>query len=239
MKASEHDISVLMLIQEADITAINAEKKLENLPQHAQLQELAKKKQAVLEKQAQVTKMFDAARRKLMSVEDEQAILERKQEETQAKIDSAGGDFRAVQSLTRDLGGIAKRLTSLEGEVAAETAKYRQVSGVKKQVESAIATMDAQAFKIRDAYQHDAAILKSQIEEARAKSTELSKSVDSQLLQAYRDAARRAGGVGMARLVEDRCSTCRNHIDQNRMLQVKREAPVSTCPSCHRLLVIA
>jgi len=239
MKASEHDISILMRIQEADIAAINAEKKLDNLPQHAQLKDLAKKKQAVLEKQTQVTKMYDAARRKLMSVEDEQAILERKQEETQAKIDSAGGDFRAVQSLTRDLGGIAKRLAALEDEIAAETTKYRQVSGVKKQVESAIATMDAQAFKIRDAYQRDAAILKSQIEQARAQSDELAADVEPQLLKAYRDAARRAGGVGMARLVEDRCSTCRNHIDANKMLQVKREAPVSTCPSCHRLLIIA
>lgn len=238
MKASENDLRNMLELQEVDITAINAEKKLEQLPQRAQLAELSKKKQAVLEKLSQVTKMFDGARRKVTQIEDENAILERKREETQAKIDGARGDFRAVQSLTRDLDGIAKRMKTLEDEQLAATEKYDQVSSVKKQLDGAIAALDAQALKIRDSFQRDAAELKAISDKARAKHDEIAAQIAPELLKAYSFSSQRGGGIAMARLLEGRCSTCRSIIDDNKMLQIKVEAPLSKCPSCQRLLII-
>ncbi|MDO4532967.1 MAG: hypothetical protein Q4C36_04520 [Coriobacteriia bacterium] len=239
MQASENEIQALLQIQEADIIAINAEKKLAELPQRAQLQALAEKKKSVLEKLAQVTKMHDAARRKFTSIEDERAILLRKQEDTQAKIDASSGDFRAVQSLTRDMGGIAKRLSTLEGEFTASKEKLDQVKAVKGQVEGAIQALDEQALRIRDSFQRDAAELKAQAEEARGKSERFAVDVSPAVMKQYANAARRGGGMGIARLIDDRCSTCRNTIDANRMLMVKREAPLSSCPSCGRLLIVS
>ena len=239
MQASENEIQALFQMQNADIVSINAEKKLAELTQRAELQALAAKKKAVLEKLAQVTKMYDSARRKFSSIEDEQAILLRKQDDTQAKIDSASGDFRAVQSLTRDLGGIAKRLSTLEGEFAASKEKLDQVKAVKTQVEAAIRALDEQALRIRDSFQRDAASLKKQAEEAHEESSRLAADVNPALLKQYSNAARRGGGMGIARLVDGRCSTCRSAIDANRMLIVKREAPLSTCPSCGRLLIVS
>ena len=238
MQATDSEIQALFEMQEADIAAINAQKKLDELPQRAQLQALAEKKLNVTQKLGQVAKMHDAARRKFNSIDDERAILLRKQEDTQAKIDGASGDFRAVQSLTRDLGGIAKRLATLEGEYDAAKEKLSQVSAVKEQVEGAIQAMDAQALRIRDSFQKDASVLKLQADEARAKSEKLAGGIAPEIMKRYTQAAQRGGGVGMARLVEDRCSTCRSHIDPNKLLLVKREAPLSNCPSCGRLLIV-
>ena len=238
MQASENDLRNLLELQEVDIAGINAQKKLDGLPQRNQLAELSKKKHAVLEKLAQVAKMHDAARRKVNQIEDETAILEHKREETQAKIDNAKGDFRAVQSLTRDLDGIAKRLSTLDDEQIAASEKHEQVQAVKKQLEDAIATLDAQALKIRDAYQRDAVELKTAIDSSNARRDEIVERIDSTLLREYTRAAQRGGGIGMARLVEGRCSTCRSQIDDNRMLQIKAEAPLARCPHCGRLLII-
>ena len=238
MNATENDITNLLELQQYDVAFLNAQRKLEELPQREQLKTLAAKKHAVLEKLAQVAKMHDAARRKLTQVEDETAILLRKKDETQEKIDAAHGDFRAVQSLTRDLEGIAKRLSTLEEEQLGASDKFEQVTGVKKQVEEAVSALDAQALKIRDSYQADAAALNAEAGSAKARSEQISANIDPALLKAYTEAARRGGGIGMARLTENRCSTCRSLIDDNRLLQVKREAPVSRCPSCGRLLVV-
>lgn len=238
MQATETELQGLLELQEADRAAINAENRLAALPQRAELDALAKKKHAVLEKLAQVTKMHDATRRKRSQIEDERAILLRKQQETQEKIDAASGDFRAVQSLTRDLDGIAKRLNTLEGELAAATEKHEAVSSVKRQAEDAIAAFDAQALKIRESFQRDAAALREEQEAARARRTNIAQGIGADILKAYAEAARRGGGMGMARLVENRCSTCRNTIDANRLLQVKREAPLARCPNCGRLLIV-
>lgn len=238
MFASEKDLSSLMELQEADMEVLNLQKKLQQLPQRAQMQELAQKKQGVLAKLAQVSKMHEAARRKVTQIEDETAILERKRDETQEKIDAAKGDFRAVQSLTRDLDGIAKRLGTLEGELLEHSEKYEQVDAVKKQIDGAVSALDAQALKIRDSFQSEASELKAAESEARARRDALAAHIDAALLKAYESAAKRGGGMGVARLVDNHCSTCRNHIDDNRMLQIKREAPLSACPSCGRLLIV-
>jgi len=238
MQASERDLQNLLELQEADMAALNAKKKLDGLPQRAQLQALAQKKQGVLEKLEQVAKMHDAARRKVVQVEDESAILSRKRDETQAKIDAARGDFRAVQSLTRDLDGIAKRLGTLETEQLEAAGKLEQIEGVKRQVESAIAALDDQALKIRDSFQRDAGQLKLAADEAATRRQAHVSEIDPALLKAYDAACRRGGGIGMARLVEGKCSTCRSVIDANRLLQVKREAPLAKCPHCGRLLIV-
>ena len=193
MQASENDLRNLLELQEVDIAGINAQKKLDGLPQRNQLAELSKKKHAVLEKLAQVAKMHDAARRKVNQIDDEQI---------------------------------------------AASEKHEQVKAVKKQLEDAIATLDAQALKIRDAYQRDAVELKTAIDSSNARRDEIVERIDSTLLREYTRAAQRGGGIGMARLVEGRCSTCRSQIDDNRMLQIKAEAPLARCPHCGRLLII-
>lgn len=238
MEATGKDLEGLLQLQAVDISRINAEKRLGTLPQRAKLQELAQKKQGVLEKLDQVGKMFDAARRKVTQIEDEAAILGRKRDETQKKIDEASGDFRAVQSLTRDLDGIAKRLATLEDEQVAADEKFTQVEAVKKQVEQAISMLDAQAMQLRDAFQRDSSALNAEIEQLCAQHDELARGISADVLKAYQDACKRSGGIGVARLEESRCTTCRNLIDPNRLLIVKREAPLSRCPSCRRLLIV-
>lgn len=238
MQATTTDLQNLWDLQEADRAGLIAKKKIADLPQRNALAELGAKKQQVLEKLASIAKMHESARRSLVRIEDEIEIMTRKRDDTQAKIDAASGDFRAVQSLTRDLGGIAKRLSTLDEEHQAAKVKYSQVQAVKKQVEGAIASLDAQALKIRESFLNESTELKEHQAKAQRARDEIVSRIDPQLVRAYDEAARRGGGIAMARLDDNRCGTCRNAIDANRILLVKREAPLSTCPNCGRLLVI-
>lgn len=239
MQATVNELRGLLELQQADIDAINAEKELAELPQRGQLQDLADRKKAVLEKLAQVTRIQDATSRKLIQAEDERVVLERKRDETQGRIDSSGGDFRAVQSLTRDLNGIAKRLETVEDEQLAISEKAEQVNAVKAQVEGAVSALDSQAVKVRESFQADAAVLNERIGQARKRAADAAEGIGDGLMRAYRQTARLGGGIAMARLVDNRCGTCRNVIDENRLLQVMRDAPLSRCPSCGRLLIVA
>ena len=238
MFASSEEIEALLKLQEVDVVSISAQKKLDDLPQRDQLQQLASKKQDVVAKQGQVQKMLDNAQRKVSQIEDEQAILERKREDTQEKIDTSGGDFRAVQSLTRDLDGIAKRLATLEDEQLAAAEKLEQVEAVKSQIDNAISVLDSQALGIRAQFQEQAAALQRDIADAQGRHDGIAAGIGKPLYEAYLTARKRCGGVGIATLVDGRCNTCRSAIDENRLLVIKREAPVSTCPSCRRMLII-
>lgn len=239
MEATTADLEALRELQQVDIVLINTQKRIEGLPHRQQLQELAGKKQAVLEKQGQVSKMHDAAQRKVAQLEDEAAILETKRADTQKRIDEATGDFRAVQSLTRDLGGIAKRLEALEGEQLAASEKLEQVDGVLKQLGQAAEALDAQALQLRGAYQQQLGALQQELQQAQERHDAIASGVGEAVLREYLATARRCGGVGLAELADGKCSVCRNSLDPNRMLVVKREAPLASCPSCRRLLVVS
>ncbi len=238
MQASCDDLRALLELQQVDIEAINTEKRLAGLPQREELNSLADKKKAVMAKLGQVSKMHDSVSRKLVQLDDERAILTRKRDETQVRIDAATGDFRAVQSLTRDLNGLSKRLATLEEEQLEATERSEQVEAVKSQIESAMKTLDAKAHEIRDSFQQDSATLSAALEQKRQRIAEISATIDPGLLKAYRDAVRHGGGIGMAQLVDNRCGTCRNLFDTNRMLQIRHEAPLAHCPSCGRLLIV-
>ena len=239
MQATRDDLKALLELQQIDIEIINTEKHLSELPQREELAALAEKKKAIVEKLAQVSKMHDSVSRKLIQLEDEQAILTRKRNDTQERIDAAKGDFRAVQSLTRDLNGLAKRLETLEEEQLEAAERSEQVEAVKAQIESATKALDVKAHEIRDSFQQDSAALNATLEQKRQKSAEISANIDPALLKAYREAVRHGGGIGMAQLAENRCGTCRNVIDANRLLQIRREAPLSRCPNCGRLLIVS
>lgn len=238
MQATASDLKALMELQEVDIAATNAKRHFDELPQREQIAELAQKKQAVLQKLAQVGQMYDSAHRKCVQIEDEVAILLRKQDDTQAKIDEASGDYRAVQSLTRDLEGVAKRLATLDGEQTAAKAKEDQVKAVKAQVEQGIAALDAQAAQIRESFQREGGELQAIIADSQAKHAAIAAGVDAAVMKAYDTSCKRGGGIGVAELIESHCSICRNAIDDNRMLLVKKDAPLAECPSCHRLLIV-
>ena len=41
-----------------------------------------------------------------------------------------------------------------------------------------------------------------------------------------------------ADLVNDSCGACRSSFDSSRMSKIRSEAPIATCPACHRLLIV-
>ena len=67
----------------------------------------------------------------------------------------------------------------------------------------------------------------------------LAASLPGELADRYERAAKHCGGVAVAILNENACGACRVPIDAGRLASIKREAPLSMCPHCKRLLVVA
>lgn len=60
----------------------------------------------------------------------------------------------------------------------------------------------------------------------------------SELLSRYEQAARRAGGTGVGKLVGNACSACRIALSMADVGQLYAGPPLTTCPQCRRLLVV-
>lgn len=238
MKADTKDLATLLTMQHLDMELIRAKKKLSELPQRAAILETRKKRQAVEEKQAKVAAMRSEADHVATRIKDEDGRLAARQRETQDKIDESRGDYRSVEALTKDMGGIAKRRATLESDLAEANAKLAQIDGVQAQIADALGKIVAQENAHVASFQDEGGTLTSTIATAEKKRAELADTLPADLLETYEKTARKSGGIALARLVGGSCSVCRAAITEGKYLQVQAEAPLSTCPACKRMLVV-
>lgn len=238
MQATAKDIESLAKLQEIDMVAANASRQLQRLPERAQLKQIAEKRTAIAAKLDQVVKMHDAAAHEVAQINGEAEILKNRQDETQKRIDETGGDYRRIESLTKDLSGMQKRLEKLGIDKAAAEEKLTQVKGVKKQIEDGLALLDAKYRELSGTLHKKTDSLNGKIEEAQAEHAKMAAQISPELVKIYMGALKHCGGVAMCKLEENRCSACHSTIEPNRLLQLKKEAPITECPQCHRMMLV-
>lgn len=238
MQASPSQIETLVQLQELDRARIQAELQLKEMPHRAHVLEGRQKRKEVQAKFDQVSALLaeaKAARQKLLD-EDERLVV--KQQETQEKINEESEDYRKVTALTRELETMHKRRETLEfqGKGAEE-----RVHEIQKVYDSASAALEALAKREEELvadYQAKTDELTVQAKQNLEQRRDLITSLPEDIVLAYEEALKKCGGIGLAHLRDQKCSACRSTIDANRLLQIKKEAPLSSCPSCKRLLIV-
>lgn len=238
MQASPETLSAMLCMQQLDLELLQAKKKFEALPQRAQILEVRKKKAQIEQKRAEVAKLKEACERKVSQLTDEDGQLAKKAAEVQEAIDGAKGDYRNVESRTKELNGIAKRRGALEGEFEAAEAQLEKVQAVESQVAAALEQLDKQEAAAVASFQEEGGALQSDIARLGAQRNQLGELLPPDMAELYTKTAARCGGVAIGQLRDGRCSTCRSAIDPSRLTEVRAQAPLSTCPACKRLLVV-
>lgn len=238
MPVSEETINALLEIQQLDLEEMRAIKRRDALPQRAKILELRKKKAEVEAKNAKIEPMRKDLDEKLAQISAEDERLAEKQRTTQEKIDSVEGDYRNIESLTRDLNGLAKRRVTLEEDLNELGEKLDQVKGVQDQINTALKNLGENEQKEIVAFQKEGGAINEEIAVLTQKRTALESLVDATTLSNYHESVKRNNGIGIAELINGQCSVCRNVFADGKILKAKAEAPLTTCPFCKRLLVV-
>ncbi len=236
----ESDVLATMLqMQALDIEAKRLDKQLEALPQRKTILEARAKRRAIQEKAEQVDAMLAKANQKLKKLSDEDDNLAEKQKKIQAEIDEVNGDFRSVSARTKELAGLAKRRETLEGELGTADAEIAKITGVKNQVEAALAKLDENEKAATAVFVEEGGKLKQQAATKRSEREKLAKKLPADVLKVYERTSGGTGGVPVAKLSDGEiCGACRAAIDHGRIIDMKRSGNVGTCPNCTRLLIL-
>lgn len=238
MQASPEVIRALLAIQQIDLEEMRAVKRRESLPQRNAILALRRKKAEVEKKQEQVAGMRKELDAQLIKITTEDDKLAEKQQTTQEKIDNAQGDYRSVEALSKDLSGLAKRRVTLEEETVEISTKLDQVKAVQNQIEAAFNNLASQEEIEIAGYKAEGGAINKEISNLGEQRSKLQAIIDESLLKRYEESARRGEGLAVAELKGNQCSICRNELPEGKVLAVRAEAPLSTCPICRRLLVV-
>ncbi|HJF62333.1 zinc ribbon domain-containing protein [Gordonibacter urolithinfaciens] len=238
MQATTDDLTNLLRMQQIDLDLMKAKKKLEELPQRATILAARQKKRTIEQKREQVAEMRARAEGMAAKLEAEDAELAEKQRRVQEAIDGSLGNYRNVEAHTKELNGFAKRRNALEVELTRLGEELAKIEGVQSQVSQALAEVDKQEAAAIVSFQREGGALQAEIARMSADREGMSAELSPELRDTYNRTASRTGGVAVGLLTEGRCGVCRTVIDGGRLIDLKAEAPLGTCPHCKRLLVV-
>lgn len=238
MQATTDDLTNLLRMQQIDLDLMKAKKKLEELPQRATILAARQKKRTIEQKRDQVAEMRARAEGMAAKLEAEDAELAGKQRRVQEAIDGSLGNYRNVEAHTKELNGFAKRRNALEVELTRLGEELAKIEGVQSQVSQALAEVDKQEAAAIVSFQREGGALQAEIARMSADREGMSAELSPELRDTYNRTASRTGGVAVGLLTEGRCGVCRTVIDGGRLIDLKAEAPLGTCPHCKRLLVV-
>ena len=238
MQATTDDLTNLLRMQQIDLDLMKAKKKLEELPQRATILAARQKKRTIEQKRDQVAEMRARAEGMAAKLEAEDAELAEKQRRVQEAIDGSLGNYRNVEAHTKELNGFAKRRNALEVELTRLGEELAKIEGVQSQVSQALAEVDKQEAAAIVSFQWEGGALQAEIARMSADREGMSAELSPELRDTYNRTASRTGGVAVGLLTEGRCGVCRTVIDGGRLIDLKAEAPLGTCPHCKRLLVV-
>ncbi len=238
MFATDQDIEILKQLQEVDRTRELSEKEFEKLPHRQAILEVRQKLDGVYKKKTQVQDMLDDAEEAFDKLVNEDAKLSEKQKGIEETLAQAKGDYRSVESLSKELHGVEKRKKTIAKESEQVGEQIERISGVMKQVMSALGSLEKKEQALVASFREQGGNLRAQIAKAEQEHSALAGKLDPALLKTYEEVSARCGGVALSQLKENQCSACRNVLDHGKVIQIKAEAPIAICPLCGRMLIV-
>ena len=238
MQAELQELVTLLEIQKIDLEIMQAKKKRVELPQRIAVMRLRKKRAEIQAKLDQVLDLQKQVDSEMTAIEDEDRALVEKQQRAQELIDAAGSDYRKVESHSKEMAGAARRREALAEKRVEIEAKLDKVKGMRSQIENAIAASEAEEARLRSEFEGEDTALADHIRACTDQRNKLASTIDAALLKLYEKTAEKTGGVAIGKLEEGICGVCRTGIEGGRLIALKAEAPLGTCPTCKRLLVV-
>ena len=217
----------LLSLQEVDIELSQLKDKLAQLPE---LKDLAKKRRALAaakEELLKVVALRKDAETDLADLAEEEAEYRRRVDEAQKSVDSS--DYHRVQNLEIELSNLAKWLDKVAFDQRSCTTRLEEATAREQKGREFIEKLEASIIRSGQAARVAATDLQNDIAELERPDS---------LHEAYTVASKQFRGLGVEKLEGSTPSLCRMALTEASLNEVKRTKGVTTCPYCHRILIV-
>lgn len=230
----------LLALGDTDGEIRRLHKRLDELPEQQQLEAAEQERIGLSQQRADRTLDQDrvqaAATREDREVDQLRARLAAEQQRMY------GGEITNA----KELGSVKAEIESVERRIVEHEEAELEAMQQSEEIETEIADMDARLAALSTTIEElqtrrdeAAQALLAQIAELEVELDRHRALLPSDLLDRYDAAAARFGGRAIGRLDGDRCTACGISLSYADVNELVEGPPLTTCPSCHHLMVIA
>lgn len=231
------EADALLELQAADVEIMRAGKRLDELPEKRRILEVRAKQREVGVMHQKTELLVRKLESELKARQDEIASLTDKIEVEQKKLMETA-DHRQVQSLSREMDGLKRRVDKLEMESMGFMERIERAAAQVVTVSGAVDQLAEKEQSLIEQFKKAGGALQKEIAQLKARRNKLAKQVDPDLLQRYEAARAAKGGVGVGCLNGDSCTACRMSLPAERVRDLTGGPDVGVCPQCRRLIVV-
>lgn len=229
--------TALLELQALDVEILRAKKRLEDLPEKTAILESRAKQREIAGMRQKADLLLRKLQAEIKARSDETATITEKLAGEQQKVMSTT-DHRAVQSITREMDGLRRRVDKLEMESLKYMERVEKAQAQLVTIDEALAKLADKEAALVKRFQEVGGALQQEIADLEAKRTKLASQLDADLLGRYERARESKGGLGVGKLEGDTCSACRMSLPAERLRDLHNGPDIGLCPECRRLIVV-
>jgi uncharacterized protein len=239
VKADPQDQRRLLDLQAIDTALAQLAHRRRTLPEHAELDALARELSALEDERVRAQVAVDDLDRDIARIEKDVDQVRARKDRDQARLTMGSGPARELEALQHEMASLTRRQTELE-DSELELMEQRETA---QEALDAVEGRLAQARSRREETEARRATLLAEItrdEEFRTGArSPLAADLPGDLIALYDKIRESSGGLGAALLKAGRCGGCRLELYGADLARIKAAAPdeVVRCEECRRILV--
>lgn len=239
MKADPEAQRRLLDLQAIDIALTQLAHRSKSLPEHAELDRLARELSTMEDQRVRAQVAVDDLDRDISRLERDAEQVRARKDKDQTRLDAGTGPARELEALQHEIATLNRRQSELE-DAELELMEQRETAqaALDEIVARLTETREVRAAAEQRRDEALAGIAKDE-EFRRSGRRPLAADLPADLVALYDKIRESSGGIGAAMLRQGRCEGCRLELAGGDKARVKAAAPdeVVRCEECRRILV--
>jgi predicted nucleic acid-binding Zn-ribbon protein len=229
----------LLDLQAIDTALAQLAHRRRTLPEHAELEKLARELSGIQDEQVRAQVAVDDLDRDIARLEKDVDQVRTRKDKDQARLDTGRGPARELEALQHELGSLSRRQTDLEDAELELMEQREQAQATVDEVAQRLATARERRDEVERRRNEVLAQLAKDEEFRNAGRAPLVADLPADLMALYERIRESSAGIGAALLRAGRCEGCRLELSGADRARVRAAAPdeVVRCDECRRILV--
>jgi predicted nucleic acid-binding Zn-ribbon protein len=229
----------LLDLQAIDIALTQLAHKRKSLPEHAELDRLARELSTMEDQRVRAQVAVDDLDRDISRLERDAEQVRARKDKDQVRLDAGTGPARELEALQHEIATLNRRQSELED---AELELMEQRETAQATLDDIVGRLtETRSVRAAAEQRRDEALtgLAKDEEFRRSGRKPLAADLPADLITLYDKIRDSSGGIGAAMLRHGRCEGCRIELSGGDKARVKAAAPdeVVRCEECRRILV--
>lgn len=229
--------AALLRLQALDLEILRANKRLDELPEKRAILEVRAKLREIGGMREKAEMLLRKLESELKARQDEISLLTDKIAAEQTKVMETT-DHRAVQSITREMDGLRRRVDKLEMESLQYMERIDKARAQVATIDDALGKLGGKEEQLIARFRAVGGAVQDEIAQLEGKRQGIAAALTPATLKAYEHAREAKGGVGVGRLEDGTCSACRMSLAAAKVSALTSGPDVGICPECKRLIVV-